>query len=328
MLSNTGHAQQRPDLRYTSWHEVHHPETCKRNSETSELLEPSVEVRSGHEQHPPHEPRDTKCELNAARRRIVLSLDALLLDRDARRLAVLEGDQPSIAQALDPRQCRQELQPKQRRAENKQENVSGDIVSALPRAAHSLARRTCNKLPRIAHILSLFRIPQSLALSAREAEHGIDQRRPKEPLRDKHPVRRDREVSYHCVDPALRHALPETRVEHEEDYERQRRPEPPDFDEVDVEDILLLGEVAGREFGWVRLRDGGVGRGAGAGRERAEDAAEQEGERVDGDELRFEAGREEGRAAVRGERRADGAGGHAAREGHRAVDCGLGFAAR
>jgi hypothetical protein len=78
----------------------------------------------------------------------------------------------------------------------------------------------------------------------------------------------------------------------------------------------------------VRLRDGGVGRGAGAGRERAEDAAEQEGERVDGDELCFKAGREEGRATVRGERRADGAGGHAAREGHGAVDCGLGFAAR
>jgi hypothetical protein len=327
-ISNTGHAQDRPNLRHSPGHKVHQPQARKRNTETSELLKPSMKVGGRHEQHPPHQPGNSKRELNASRCRITaLGLHGLLLDRYTCCLPVVERDQASVSQSLHACESRQELEPEQGRAEDKQENVAANVVSALPRATHSLARRRRNELACIAHIVPRVRVAQALALAAGEAEHGVDERGPEEPLRDEDPVRRDRAVPDDSIDPALGDARAKARVEHDEDAERQRRPEPANLDKVHVEHVLLLRKIARCELGRVRLRDRGVRGAARGGRQCAEDAAEEQRERVDGEELGLEARGEEGGAPRRGERRADGAAGHAAGEGDGAVDGGLGSAA-
>jgi len=85
-------------------------------------------------------------------------------------------------------------------------------------------------------------------------------------------------------------------MEDQEHGEGEGRPEPAELHKVDVEDILLLRKVAGREFGRVRLRSCAVGCAARGGGEYAENGAEEEGQGVDGDEERLEARGEEGRA--------------------------------
>ncbi len=67
-------------------------------------------------------------------------------------------------------------------------------------------------------------------------------------------------------------------------------PEPADFDEVDVEDIAFLGEVAGCVTGVVGLRLGEVGRNASRGVDDAEEGAEEQCRWVDGQEHGFEEG--------------------------------------
>ena len=281
--SNTRHTQYRSNRRHAPGHKVHQPQPRKCNSQPRELLKPRVEIRRRHEEHPPHQPGDAQCELNASRRRIALNLYPLLLHRHTRRLAVCQRNQPSIAQTLDPRERREKLKPEQRTPKNQQKDVSRNIVSTLPRTADRITRRGRNELPRIAHIRPLRRIAQPLALPAREPKHRINQRRAKEPLRNRDPPARDDHISGDGSDAPPTYARAETRVEADEDAECERRPEPPDLDEVDVEDVLLVREVRGREFGGVGLRVGGVGRAAGGRREGAENAAEEEGEGVDGD---------------------------------------------
>lgn len=133
-------------------------------------------------------------------------------------------------------------------------------MSALPRPANSLARRSRQELSRIAHILPRFRILQPLTLSPSEAEHGINQWRPKRPLRNEHPPGRNNTIPHDGIDPPPAHPIAKAGMKHQKHGEGERGPEPSDFDEVDVEHILLLRKVRGRELGDVRLRDGRVGR--------------------------------------------------------------------
>ena len=66
-------------------------------------------------------------------------------------------------------------------------------------------------------------------------------------------------------------------MRHNEDDEGGRRPEPADFDEVDVEDVALPREVGGRQVRWVRLRCCGVRGISCLGRDKREKGAEEEG---------------------------------------------------
>lgn len=69
----------------------------------------------------------------------------------------------------------------------------------------------------------------------------------------------------------------------QEDEERGADPGPPAFDEEDVEEVVLAGEVGGREVRVldVRVAEGVVGRGAGLRGEEREEGAEDEDERVE-----------------------------------------------
>jgi hypothetical protein len=243
---HTRHTKNGPDLRHTPRHEVHQPQPRESNSQTSELLKPSMEVRSRHKQHPPHQARHTKRELDTPRRSIALHLLPLLLHRHTRRLSILQRNQTTISQSLHPRKCRQEFKPQQATSQNQEKDMSANIMSPLPRPTHRLTRRRRNKLPRITHILPLTSIPQPLTLPARKPKHSVDQRRPEEPLRDKNPPRRHRNISRQRIHPAPSHPRAEPRVENQKHEERKRCPEPPDFDKVDVENVLFLRKVRRR----------------------------------------------------------------------------------
>lgn len=67
-------------------------------------------------------------------------------------------------------------------------------------------------------------------------------------------------------------------------------PDPADFDKVDVEDVALFGEVAGRIAGVVGLRVGEIGRVAAGGVEGAEEGTEEECAWVESQEGCFECG--------------------------------------
>lgn len=83
-------------------------------------------------------------------------------------------------------------------------------------------------------------------------------------------------------------------MQHQEEEEGERDPEPGNLDEEDVEEISLARKVAGRVRGRVRLRDGVVGGAAGRGVEEREEGAEDEGRGVGGQEEGFEGCGEEG----------------------------------
>jgi hypothetical protein len=293
--SYTRHAKPRPDLRYASRQKVDGPQTREGDQQSRKLLKPGMEVSSRHEQHPPHHSRNAKRKLDTSRSRLALRLDQLFLHCDTSDLTIRKRNESSIPQSLNASESRQELQPKQRAPQDKQENVSRDIMTPLPRSTNSLARSSRNVLARIAHIIPRILTAKQLALTPCKPKPAINQRRPKEPLRKKAPPRRHQRIPQQRSNPPRTRPSPETRVERHEDGEGDRRPEPAYFDKVYVEDVLLLREIRGREFGGVRLQDGGVGCGAVRGRERCEYTAEEQGEGVDCYELRFEACGEEGR---------------------------------
>ncbi len=74
----------------------------------------------------------------------------------------------------------------------------------------------------------------------------------------------------------------------------ERGPEPADFDEEDVEEVLFLRKVGGRELRRVGLRRGAVGSGAGVGLKEGEEGAEKEGTGEDGKKEEFEGSGEDG----------------------------------
>lgn len=87
-------------------------------------------------------------------------------------------------------------------------------------------------------------------------------------------------------------------MQEEEKVVGERDPEPGYLNEEDVEEVLFLGEVAGRFGGGVGLRDGVVGGVAGGGVEEGEEGADDEGCGVDCQQEGFErCGEEGGRGA-------------------------------
>lgn len=74
----------------------------------------------------------------------------------------------------------------------------------------------------------------------------------------------------------------------DEEEEGCCRPEPADFDKVDVEDVGFARKVAGREIGGVGLRRRVVGRVAVLRREDREERAQEEGAGVGGEQEGFE----------------------------------------
>lgn len=208
--------------------------------------------------------------------------------------------------------------------------MSRDVVATLPSTTYSFAGCGCNELFRIAHLGSRERVSCQFARAAGEFETAIDQWRAKEPLRDEHPPRRDQSVSENSSDAPHRKSTAKTWMHEHEHGERERRPEPADLHKVDIEDVLLQRKVARREFRRMRLRVCRVRRSARGGRYSADYAAHEQSCGVNGDEQRFEAGREEGRASCAGGGRSDGAPWHAGGYGRGAVlgDGGIGvFAA-
>lgn len=186
--------------------------------------------------------------------------------------------------------------------------MTRDVVTALPRSPRSLTCCCRKVLSCIAHAFAHFWILQQLALPSSEPKPAIDDRRPEKPLRDKHPPQRHNAVPQPRPYPPYRQSPPKPRPQRQKHGKRRRSPKPSLLDKVHVEDVLFLREVRWREGRIMRLQDGRVGRVARTGLEDAEDGAEEEGERVDCEELRFETGGEEGRA--RGGSGVDCGGGH------------------
>lgn len=268
------------------------------------LFEPGMEIRSGHEQHPPTQPRHGQWCPNASLQRSLLLLPISLPYNLPLRLPhtpIPPRHPPLLPQPLRPNQRRQHLEPQKQTPQHQNENMPTDIVPAPPLAPHSLTSLPRHKLLRPSRPLHRAR---QLARAPRDPEPPIHEPRSEKPLRHRAPPQRHETPPQRPPQPLRRQhqrptrtphrRRPRRRVQRQKEEERDRDPEPGDLDEEDVEDVALAREVVGRLGRRVGLRDGVVGRGAGGGVEGGEEGAEEEGGGVGEEDEGFEGGGEEG----------------------------------
>lgn len=165
-------------------------------------------------------------------------------------------------------------------------------MSALPAPSYGLACRMSGHFTRVTHVFPRFWIAKQLALPAREAETSVNQRWAEEPLRYEDPICRYKGVARYTLESARGERgvqwCAKGRVREEEDCESECGPEPSDFDEVDVENVFLLGEVGGSYFGGVRLGEVAVRCVACCVAQEGEETAEEESEWVQTEQERFQ----------------------------------------
>lgn len=98
---------------------------------------------------------------------------------------------------------------------------------------------------------------QNLAFAARETKTPIDKRRPETPLGYKHPYSSSAEPAEGGFETSRRErrreGATEGRVGEDEEEEGETGPEPADFDEVEVEDVLFVCEIRRRDVWWEGL---------------------------------------------------------------------------
>jgi len=99
---HTRHAEYTSDNRYTTRNKVNSIDDAESDEEASKLLQPSVEVRSSHEQHPPTQTSNAQSNSNAQTQLVgdrsitlvILSLDSSSLDS-----AIVHANATVLAQA-------------------------------------------------------------------------------------------------------------------------------------------------------------------------------------------------------------------------------------
>ena len=250
-----------------------------------------MEIGRCHEQHPPiqtgYNDRCPRCHLPHHSLRLFRS-GAGSLTGDLRPFTVPSLDHPRVCQAFAADQHGQELHAEKGAPEDKNEHVTADIVAALPQPPDSLARPRRHELGLAARPLEP---PRELARPARDPEAAIDEGGAEEPLRHEEPPRRGSEVAERTPQLARgedRPRGPIDPVEEEEGEEGEADPEPVDLDEVDVHQVPLQREVAGRAVRRVGLRQRVVGRPPGGRVDEGEERAEEKGGWVEGQQERFE----------------------------------------
>ncbi|GAB1319990.1 hypothetical protein MFIFM68171_10200 [Madurella fahalii] len=132
--------------------------------------------------------------------------------------------------------------------------MPADIMPAPPRPAARLARRSGEHIALIhggqarLGLLS----ERVLALAAGEAEAAVDDGRAEEPLRDKHPPRRDQRPADSRASPSP--TAGQRGVGQDEGEEGGRDPRPPALDEEHVDQVVLARKVRRRQPRVLRVR--------------------------------------------------------------------------
>jgi len=121
---------------------------------------------------------------------------------------------------------------KEAASEDKQEDMSGDIVSTGPVPARRSTRRSSEELLAVRRTLS-HSLVRKLAFSAGKSKPAIDKGRTEAPLRDEEPPARDKRPAE--GGPGDASGILEGGVRRHESDERGRYPQPPALDEEDVE---------------------------------------------------------------------------------------------
>lgn len=137
------HTQRLPDRRYGSWQEVHGIDGTKGNQQACQLLEPGVEIRRCHEQHPPTQTRDRQSGLDPNSHLfscLSICRSVFCLVRCFPHQPICRQDSSGLSETLHAHDCRQEFQPQHCAAQDEQEDVTAYVMSAFPLSANGLTR--------------------------------------------------------------------------------------------------------------------------------------------------------------------------------------------
>lgn len=265
----------------------------------TDLFKPRVKISSGHEQHPERQAHDTQRKLPTNTQVPLMRFGRVIsLDPRALQGPVAHDDGAIISAAHDLRARSQDdpddLLGEEAASQDKQEHMSGDIVSAVPVPAGRPARRGSEQLLLVGRARG-DGVARNLAPAPGEPEPAIDEGRAEAPLRDEDPPAGDEGPAGRG--PGGHPAAPERRVRGDEGEERDRDPQPPALDEEDVEQVVFSRKVRRRERLDVGLPREIVGRPAGFGGQRREQRAEDQDRGVHGEEEGFEGRGQEWRAA-------------------------------
>lgn len=260
------------------------------------LFEPRVKVYGRHQQHPQTQCDEANGRLSSnVKRRLSRAVSDRRLRLHAGALdSSIRHDDASLFgyPAAEPQSRPSNLLHQEHSAQHKQEDVSRDVVAALPLPPSRLTghgrQHLLDRTSSFHANLSL----RQLAFAAGPPKTAIDNRRAKEPLRDKEPPSRNRQPPDPGADPPRQDDRGRRLAGglHEQGEDKGKGdPSPAALDEDDVEDVVLAGKVARDDAGVlvVRLRDVVVCGGADVGRDDGEDCAEDEdcGEDAEGDAL-------------------------------------------
>lgn len=267
----TRHAQDASQKGNSSRQKVDSIDRTEGHTQARKLFEPGVEVCSRHEQHPTHQPGDHQRYFNADAGLLPrggldlllrLSSAILLLDIRTSNEPVGRQDASRFAQPFHLEEQGEHFQRQHRRAEDEKEDVSAYIVSAFPLPADGFAGRMREDGVKLLSHTTVSSRPcgggfhcaaavgvayHLLALPTRPPKRPVDDGGAEEPLRHSDPYQRDAGVSKQGLQALASEDRPQRRAEvaiaDEQEEEGQRRPEPSDLDEIDVEGIGLLREV-------------------------------------------------------------------------------------
>lgn len=249
------HSQKTPDNRHTTRNKVNSIDDAESDKEASKLLQPSVEVGSRHEQHPPTQTCNAKSNSNAQTQfagdmniaLVVLGLNSSSLDS-----AIMHANSAVLAQTTVSEHIGQNLKPEHSRAEDKDKDMTTDIMTSSPRATGDFARSMSEDFSGVTHLVLLVVVDgvvrvDDLALAAGQSKAAVDDGWAEEPLGDCAPHGCHGCVADNGADAARGEGRLEARAQRAvgeaEEEEGARDPDPADLDKVDVEDIGLEGEV-------------------------------------------------------------------------------------
>lgn len=249
------HSQDASDSRHTSGYEVDSIDDAESDKEASKLFQPSVEVCSCHEQHPPAQACDAQGNPNA-QSQVVWDLDIALVVRcfnsSGLDSTIVHANTTILAQTSISENGRQDLEPEHSRTKDEDEDMTTDIVTASPRATSDLASGMSQDLSSVAHLVLLVVVDRvilvdDLALAPSQSKTAVDDGWAEEPLSNCRPDSSYGSVANDGADTAVCEGGLEARtkraVGEAEEEECACYPYPADLDKVDVEDVGLEGEV-------------------------------------------------------------------------------------
>jgi hypothetical protein len=296
------HSQKTSDGRDATRNKVDGIDDAESDKEAGELLEPSVKVRSRHEQHPPTQACNAKSNSNAQAQLagdmnialVVLSLNSSSLDS-----TVIHANSAIFAQTAVPENVGQNLEPEHGRAEDEDKDVTTDVMATSPRTTGDLAGSVSEDFSGIAHLVLLVVVDgvvgvDDLALAAGQSKAAVDDGWAEEPLGDCAPDGCHSGIADDGANTASGEGRLEARTQgavgEAEEEEGASDPDPADLDKVDVEDIGLESKVRGCDGRRVGLEVAAVRRVARLAVQNAEQGSQHQREGVDGQQDALEEG--------------------------------------